>query len=91
MDVGVGILGGGTVGGALAHRLLTERETIATKAGISLDLRYLVVRELDKPRPYAFPSGVLTDQAQEVVDDPAELDRGSERKHFSRYPVLFGP
>ncbi len=71
MDVGVGILGGGTVGGALAHRLLTERETIATKAGISLDLRHLVVRELDKPRPYAFPSGVLTDQAQEVVDDPA--------------------
>ena len=71
MDVGVGILGGGTVGGALAHRLLTERETIATKAGISLDLRYLVVRELEKPRPNAFPSGVLTDQAQEVVDDPA--------------------
>jgi cytochrome P450 len=24
-------------------------------------------------------------------DDPAELDPGSERKHFSRYPVLFGP
>lgn len=71
MDVGVGILGGGTVGGALAHRLLTEREAIAAKAGLSLDLRYLAVRELDKPRPYAFPPGVLTDQAQHVVDDPS--------------------
>lgn len=71
MDVGIGILGGGTVGGALAHRLLTEKEAIATKAGLSLDLRYLAVRELDKPRPYAFPPGVLTDQPSDVVDDPS--------------------
>ncbi|MGB7861627.1 MAG: homoserine dehydrogenase [Acidimicrobiia bacterium] len=70
MKVGVGILGGGTVGGALAHRLLTESETIATKTGLELDLRYLAVRELDKPRPYAFPTGVLTDQSEDVVDDP---------------------
>ena len=71
MDVGIGILGGGTVGGALAHRLLTERDAIASKAGLSLDLHYLAVRELDKPRPYAFPPGVLTDQARDVVDDPS--------------------
>ena len=71
MDVGIGILGGGTVGGALAHRLLTERDAIASKAGLSLDLHFLAVRELDKPRPYAFPPGVLTDQARDVVDDPS--------------------
>ena len=71
MDVGVGILGGGTVGGTLAHRLLTERDAISNKAGLSLALRYLAVRELDKPRPYAFPAGVLTDQAESVVDDPS--------------------
>jgi len=71
VNVGIGILGGGTVGGALAHRLLTEKEAIATKAGLALDLRYLAVRDLDKPRPYAFPPGVLTDQAQVVVDDPS--------------------
>jgi len=70
VDVGVGIIGGGTVGGALAHRLLTEREAIANKAGLSLKLRHLAVRELDKPRPHAFPPGVLTDQALDVVDDP---------------------
>ena len=71
MNVGVGILGGGTVGGALAHRLLTEKDAIASKAGLSLDLRYLAVRELDKPRPYAFPPGVLTDRAEDVVNDPS--------------------
>lgn len=71
MTVGVGILGGGTVGGALAHRLLTERQAIADKAGLSLDLRYLAVRELGKPRPYAFPAGVLTDRPEDVVNDPS--------------------
>lgn len=71
MNVGVGILGGGTVGGALAHRLLTEQATIASKAGIDLELKHLAVRDLDKPRRYSFPAGTLTDQAEEVVDDPS--------------------
>lgn len=70
MKVGVGILGGGTVGGALAHRLLTEREAIAAKAGLELDLRHLAVRDLDKPRRYSFPPGTLTDRPEAVVDDP---------------------
>lgn len=71
MNVGVGILGGGTVGGALAHRLLTEQATIASKAGIDLELKHLAVRDLDKPRRYSFPAGTLTDQAEEVIDDPS--------------------
>jgi homoserine dehydrogenase len=70
MKVGVGILGGGTVGGALAHRLLTEQETIAAKTGIELSLRHLAVRDLDKPRRYSFPEGTLTDRPGDVVDDP---------------------
>ena len=70
MKVGVGILGGGTVGGALAHRLLTESEAIEAKAGLELDLRYLVVRDLDKPRRYSFPDGTLTDTPDAVIDDP---------------------
>lgn len=71
MKVGVGILGGGTVGGALAHRLLTEHETIAAKAGIELELRHLAVRDLEKPRRYSYPEGTLTDRADEVVNDPS--------------------
>ena len=70
MKVGVGILGGGTVGGALAHRLLTESGAIAAKAGIELELRRLAVRDLGKQRKHTFPEGALTDQAATVVDDP---------------------
>jgi homoserine dehydrogenase len=71
MKVGVGILGGGTVGGALAHRLLTERSAISAKSGLELDLRHLAVRDMTKPRRYSFPEGTLTDDAESVVDDPA--------------------
>ncbi|MBK5268042.1 MAG: homoserine dehydrogenase [Acidimicrobiia bacterium] len=69
--IGVGILGGGTVGGSLTRRLLEEHEVIALKSGISFDLRHVGVRNLTKPRPFASDSGLLTDDLQRVVDDPA--------------------
>ncbi len=68
MRVGIGILGGGVVGGSLAHKLLTERETITAKTGLDLVLVKVAVRDLDKPRP--FPEGYATDRAFDVVDDP---------------------
>lgn len=71
MRVGVGILGGGTVGGALAHRLLTEGDAISAKTGLELEVRGVAVRSLDKPRPFSFPDQILTDQPERVVDDPS--------------------
>ena len=68
--VGVGILGGGTVGGTLVRRLLEENDAIAQKAGLRLEVRRIAVRSLDKQRPYEIPADLLTDQAQEVIDDP---------------------
>lgn len=70
MRVGIGILGGGTVGGALAHRLLTEGGAITSKTGLDLDVRALAVRDLSKSRPYSFPEGILTDRPERVIDDP---------------------
>lgn len=70
MRVGVGILGGGTVGGALAHRLLTEGEAITSKTGLELVVRKIAVRDLAKSRPYLVPTGLLTDSPVDVVDDP---------------------
>lgn len=68
MRVGIGILGGGIVGGSLAHKLLSDHNVIQTKTGLDLDLIRVAVRDLAKPRP--FPSGFATDRAEKVVDDP---------------------
>lgn len=67
MRVGVGILGGGTVGGTLARKLLGDAEIISAKSGIELDLVKVAVRDLGRDRP--FPSSYATDDLQSVVDD----------------------
>ena len=69
MKVGIGILGGGTVGGALAHRLLAEGEAITSKTGLDLELRRLAVRDISKPRDFAFPEGLLTTDPREIIED----------------------
>jgi homoserine dehydrogenase len=69
--VGVGILGAGTVGGTLIRRLVNDREAIATKTGLVLDVRRVAVRDLEKQRDFELPDGVLTGNPQEVVDDPS--------------------
>lgn len=66
--VGIGILGGGTVGGALARRILNEGEAIASKSGIELSLVRVAVRDVTKDRP--FPPALVTADPVEVVDDP---------------------
>lgn len=70
LTVGVGILGGGTVGGTLVRRLLEEKAAIAQKAGLELDVRRIAVRDLKKARPYTIPAELLTDRAADVIEDP---------------------
>ena len=69
MKVGVGILGGGTVGGALAHRLLTEGQAIMSKTGLELEVRKVAVRDIAKPRSHELPPELLTDSPSDVVAD----------------------
>lgn len=69
MRVGVGILGGGTVGGTLARKLLDDHEVIAAKSGIQLELVRVAVRDLDKVR--SFPAEYATTDLVSVVDDPS--------------------
>ncbi|HEX2153136.1 MAG TPA: homoserine dehydrogenase [Acidimicrobiia bacterium] len=68
MRVGIGILGGGVVGGSLAHKLLDEHETIRTKTGLDLQLVRVAVRDLSKAR--LFPADYATDRPEDVVTDP---------------------
>ncbi len=84
MRVGIGILGGGVVGGSLAHKLLSEHDSIRSKTGLDLELVRVAVRDLDKAR--LFPAEFTTDKPEEVVADPGvhlvvELMGGVEPAH----------
>ncbi len=68
MEIGVGLLGGGTVGGELAKRLLEDHDAILAKSGIDLRLRGVAVRELSKPRP--FPSRFIVERPDLLVSLP---------------------
>jgi len=68
--VGIGLLGAGTVGGTLIHRLVTEHAAIAAKTGLDLQVRRVAVRDPEKARGFEVPQGVITTDAVGLVDDP---------------------
>lgn len=71
MKVGIGILGGGTVGGALLQYLINEQKAIVAKTGLELEVKRVAVRDLAKSRSFAIPAELLTDEAENLIDDPA--------------------
>lgn len=70
MQIGVGFLGAGTVGSALIRRLIYETDAISAKTGLELVVRGIAVRDMDKPRDVVIPAGLLTEDPDEVVDNP---------------------
>ena len=69
-SIGIGLLGAGTVGGALVRRLIGESEAIALKTGLTFDVRRIGVSRLDRDRDFDVTEGLLTDDPFEVVNDP---------------------
>jgi len=66
----VAIIGLGTVGSGVARLLLDYGDRTARHAGRTLWLEKAVVRNLAGSRDCELPEGVLTDQLQDVIDDP---------------------
>ncbi len=71
LTVGVGLLGCGTVGAAVAERLHCDRERLMRRSGVRYDLRAIGVRNPRKPRPATLPAALFTDDARALADDPA--------------------
>ena len=69
--IGVGILGLGNVGGALAGLIAEHGQMIGARAGVTLVVERVAVRNVSKVRELSLPDGVLTADAAAVVDDPA--------------------
>lgn len=66
----VGIVGLGTVGSGVARLLLDHGDRTARHAGRTLWLEKAVVRDLARPRGCEVPSGVMTDDLAEILNDP---------------------
>lgn len=66
----IGLIGLGTVGSGVAQILIDHGDRTARQAGRVLWLERASVRDLAKKRDCELPTGVLTDQIDDVINDP---------------------
>jgi homoserine dehydrogenase len=77
----VALLGAGAVGSQVAAILLEHGDELADRAGASLELAGIVVRDVDAPRDTALPKHLLTTDAESLIvgaDIVIELTGGIE-------------
>jgi homoserine dehydrogenase len=70
-SVGVGLLGLGTVGTAVARRLIDQWELLGERAGATPVLRVVAVRDIARPRDIDLKNVRLVDDPAAVVGDPS--------------------
>ena len=69
-QIGVGILGFGTVGAGVADGLLKHRDVMAKRLDVDIVLRKIADLDITTDRGIAVPDGVLTTDAKAVLSDP---------------------
>jgi len=67
---GVGVIGCGTVGGGVIKLLIDEAEYLRRKTGVEVVLRKAADIDSAKRQSTGLPSTHLTENAQEIVEDP---------------------
>ncbi|MDQ1533793.1 MAG: homoserine dehydrogenase, partial [Actinomycetota bacterium] len=69
--VRVGLLGCGNVGAALVRLLDSNADLITQRSGVKLDVTRVAVHNVAKERDVVLAPGVLTNDADAIVSDPA--------------------
>lgn len=69
----IGLIGFGTVGTAVYQILQRSREELLHQTRVDLQVKRIAVRDLSKPRQVSVPEGILTDNPDELLNDP-EID-----------------
>ena len=64
------LLGLGTVGTGVYKVLKAQKEDMARKIGAELEIKKILVRNLEKAAGKVDDPGVLTNSWQEILDDP---------------------
>jgi homoserine dehydrogenase len=72
-EIGIGLAGFGTVGGGVFLNLEKNRALLRERTGCDFVVRKVAVRDLAKKRAVALPSGLVTGQWRELLDD-ARID-----------------
>jgi len=67
--IGIGLVGCGSVGSAVATLLLSQRKALAARTGLDLELRHVVVRDPAKKRAVDLQRDVLTNNAEDLFTD----------------------
>ena len=70
-QIGVGILGFGTVGAGVADGLLKHRDVMAKRLGVDIVLNKIADLDITTPRGVEVPEGVLTTDAAAAIADPS--------------------
>ena len=72
-DIGIGLLGLGTVGSGVVEVLATRADSLAEQAGLSLILKKVLVRDVNKRRSAKLSPNLLTTHPEEVLSH-SEVD-----------------
>ncbi len=70
-EIGIGLIGLGTVGSGVVKLLKRQAKRIAAQAGVKLVLRRVAVRSSSKKRGVVVPRVLLTTRPRAVVEDPS--------------------
>jgi homoserine dehydrogenase len=70
-EIGIGILGFGTVGAGVVEGIQQNGDVITERTGLKLVLRRIADLDLDRDRGVSVSRSLLTRDAQSVVHDPA--------------------
>ena len=69
-QIGVGILGFGTVGAGVADGLLKHRDVMAKRLGVDIVLKKIADLDITTDRGIPVPAGILTTDASAAIQDP---------------------
>ena len=69
-SIGIGLMGLGGVGSGVARILQEKADVYARQIGCALQLRRVLVRDVEKPRDVHIDASLLTTDARDLIDDP---------------------
>jgi homoserine dehydrogenase len=69
-EIGVGLIGFGTVGTGVTRVLLENAELIQRRVGVPITLVRIADLDISRDRGIALPPGILTTDSQQVLADP---------------------